>query len=81
MKSVNIIHNDRKYDLEITEKDCWKHLSQKEKDTFEANAQFQYEGRLFYIAKHGRRLPIPSFYVEGGSEDYIKQQVDKWLAQ
>lgn len=79
MKIVNIIHNDRKYDLEITEKDYWKSLSPEEKDNFEANGQFQYEGRLFYITKSGKRITVPSFTVEGASIEYIQQEVNNWL--
>ena len=79
MKTIDIIYNNKKYELEITEKAEWNNLTQEQKNKYEANGQYQYEGKLFYITKSNKRLTVPSFTVEGASEEYIHQEVNNWL--
>lgn len=76
---ITITQNNKTYELEIIEKPFWNSLTKEQQEEYESNGQYQYEGKLFYVAKHGKRLTVPSFTVEGASIDYIKQEVNSWL--
>lgn len=66
------------YKLEIKTKDYWKNLSFEEKQRYENDGIFEYEGKLFYEYRPNKFVETEC-YIEGGSEHYIEQEVRNWL--
>lgn len=67
-----------RYKLEIKTKDYWKDLSFEERREYEDNGTFEYEGKLFYEYRPNKFVETEC-YIEGGSEQYIEQEVRNWL--